>query len=144
MRDILYCKRNKNPDKQHIDHDTYTRLLNLHRNVSSLDYKLYGSLLSDFSEERDILGDRFKVELEVFRKVNREYNEFCNNLYNYMDIGTSKWFDKLLLDLRIDINPSPFGKSFSVCFLDCVMFHLRSRVLRNILKVRQYPQLCDT
>merc|ERR1712099_195108 len=45
---------------------------------------------------------------------------------------------------KIDLDPNQFGKPFSVNAVDCAIMKLRTRVHRNLLKLRQNPHYCDT
>ena len=84
-------------------------------------------------------GQDFWAELKFYKKQNERIFDFCSPF-----LKTKKEYCDIL-DLRkyMEIPESPWGNPFKVDVVWCMMGKISTMILRNIIRVREYPELCD-
>ena len=108
-------------------------------NWSRVDTMLYKTFNETLWKNIAQYGEDFWEELKFYKKQNERIFDFCSPFLKtkkeYCDIS----------DLRkyMEIPESPWGHPFKVDVVWCVMGKISTMILRNIIRVREYPELCD-
>ena len=112
-----------------------------HHVYSAIDYALYDyfvmKLLVSINAE-----PKFWDELYVFRKVKENVQTYCADVISRLKAESESIYGMAEKKEEKSFDPSPWGHPFVVSAVDCAMMALRTLVHRNMLKVRQFPELC--
>ena len=112
-----------------------------HQAYSAIDYALYDyfvmKLLISINAE-----PHFWDELYVFRNVKERVQSYCTDVISRLKTGINSIYGMVEKKEEKSFDPSPWGHPFVVSAVDCAMMSLRTLVHRNMLKVRQFPELC--
>ena len=144
ISDILYLSANVRSysyKRTSID----PKLLRFHQIWSPVDYELYDRYNKSLWDKLLIQDPDFWDELDFYKKQQIRAQNFCRPLLSRIKNDISKVED--ILDggdaIEINIPKSQWGESFKVNVTWCILNKLRQLALRNILRVKQYPQLCN-
>ena len=142
IRDIIYISLRQRMYKNRYLEPTKEQLA-AHKNVSYTDYILYEYFVSKLDQTLRNQGSDFTKELSKFRSLNKAVSNFCSGIINQLFLDPILIYDHGTNDTKVTLDAFPYSDRFSVSALDCAMMKLRTRVHRNILKVRQFPEFCS-
>ena len=104
------------------------KLLDVLRNWSSVDVLLHRVFNETLWKNIAKYGNDFWNELKFYQNHLQRIVEFCS------DISRTRY---------IIIPESPWGSEFTVDYVWCLVNRLSPLIIRNIIRVKQYPELCD-
>ena len=138
ISDILYLTlraRNYGTKDKQLDPELVEKLTNWSR-VDAMLYKTFNEKLWKNIAQ---YGEDFWEELKFYKKQNERIFDFCAPF-----LKTKKEYCNISdLEKYMEIPQSPWGNPFKVDVLWCMMGKISTMILRNIIRVRQYPELCD-
>ncbi len=141
MKDIIYLsQRTANYKYKSSVQDRIIR--QTHRTLSAADYMLYDHFVGKLHQQLSKQTGEFWSELYHFRQVNNVVRSFCSNVENELKKNAQSIYALANKFESIALLAKPYGGDFVVTAIECAVMKLRTRVMRNILKVLQMPELC--
>lgn len=140
ISDIIYLTLRARSYDRHNNDDT--ELFARHKAFSNADYMLYDFFLEEFKEEMGKQKE-FEAELNVYRQVLRAVSDFCGKVVAALKVNTTLIHDIAARAPGAYFDPSPWGKPFEITAFDCAVMSMRTRIHRNIVLLRQFPELCS-
>ena len=104
------------------------KLMGALRNWSSVDVLLHRDFNETLWKNIANYGEDFWNELKFYQNHRQRIVEFCS------DISSTRY---------IIIPESAWGSEFRVDYVWCLVNRLSPLIIRNIIRVKQYPELCD-
>ena len=108
-------------------------------NWSTVDAMLYKTFNETLWNNIIQYGEDFWAELKFYKIQKERILKFCSIKMHSL---LTNW-DLSKLDANIDIPASPWGNSFKIDAVWCLVSRIDEKVMRNILRVKDYPELCD-
>ena len=138
VSDILYLplrvRKYQTKDKP-LEPELQEKLTNWSR-VDAMLYETFNETLWRNIAEH---GEDFWDELEFYKKQKEKIFDFCSPF-----LKTKKEYCNISdLGQYMEIPGSPWGNPFKIDVVWCVMSKISTMILRNIIRVREYPELCD-
>ena len=121
------------------------RLLRIHQIWSQVDYYLYEHYNKSLWNKLLIQDPDFWDELDFYKAQQIRVVNFCRPLLSRIKNHISK-VEEIFKEgdtIKINIPKTKWGESFSINVSWCILNKLRQLALRNVLRVKQYPQLCN-
>ena len=115
--------------------------MNTHRNYSAVDYEIYEYFVTELMNSIR-LEDRFWEEFYVFKNIKENVQLYCDGVLERIKRDATLIYKLVENDEKEDFDPAPWGELFSVSAVDCAVMKLRTIVHRNLMKLRQFPELC--
>ena len=142
FQDIIYTilRQRKYKNKNSIPSDT--QLAN-HQRVSPVDYEMYNYFVEQLMRNIAAHKESFHNELYVFKMIKENVYLFCDAVVDRLRSNSSAIRTMVANGEKEVYNPAPWGEPFSVTAVDCALMKLKTRVHRNIMKIRQFPTLCQ-
>ena len=104
------------------------KLMGALRNWSSVDVLLHRDFNETLWKNIANYGEDFWNKLKFYQNHRQRIVEFCS------DISSTRY---------IIIPESAWGSEFRVDYVWCLVNRLSPLIIRNIIRVKQYPELCD-
>ena len=113
------------------------------RNWSMVDLMLHKTFNETLWIQISRYGQDFWKELEFFNIQKKRIFEFCNPIITLAKAEASKVRNTLELNEYIVIPESPWGSEYKIDYVWCLMSKIDLVVFRNIIRVKEYPKLCN-
>ena len=144
MQDILYFAHRKAQYPSKLK--TYSQhIMDIHKNISWLDYALYDMFLERHKEEVRRGGDAFQREVVVFRDILNTTSEFCHEVWSELSRKQNNTtFAAVTAAKRtLDIKSGEFNAPFKVTGAQCLVFQLHDMFIEEIVRLWMYPEICN-
>ena len=138
ISDILYLPlrvKNYNYKRKPLKLELVEKLTNWSR----VDAILYKTLNETLWKNVAQYGEDFWAELKFYKKQKERILKFCSIIVRHL---LTNW-DLSKLGDNIGIPASPWGTSYKIDAVWCLVSRIDEKVMRNILRVKNYPELCD-
>ena len=117
-----------------------------HYHYNPGDHAIYDFFIRKIGYRIDDLDDKpdFWAEVKFYSNIQEKTQKFCRKVCKRLkgERDHSKLKDALSDDIKFE--RSPWDDSFKVEGKDCVLLMLGPDVYRNVIKVINYPHLCQT
>ena len=137
VNDVLYLPlrvRNYQTKNKPLEPELVEKLTNWSR-ADAILYKTFNETLWENIAQS---GKDFWDELEFYKKQKEIIFDFCTPF-----LRTKKEYCNISdLEQYMEIPGSPWGNPFKIDAVWCVTSKISTMILRNIIRVRQYPELC--
>lgn len=145
MKDIVYISiRQRSYASKKAIYDQSVQ--GIHYNCTKNDYAIYNHYLHRliFLQEKENID----TELEQFRKTKAIVASFCQ------EVMTAIYSDPFIIynmigdhdmgkgGVSVTIEASPWNDAFEVTVVDCAMMNLKTKVLRNMVRMRAIKSVC--
>ena len=119
-------------------------LLQNHRNWSKADFALYEHYNDSLWKALSMQSSDFWDELRFYKIQQTKVQNFCSPIIAKIKDDLTMVEDIIMKNgtSHFQIPASRWGESTNINSIWCILNKLRILALRNILRVRQYPQLC--
>ena len=121
-------------------------LASKYRQWSPVDHLLYDHFLKKFQQRIKPLGDDFKHEVNIFRRIQSNVSDFCSKWCPQLaDWAKYKVLGKQLEILRnttIKIASTKWNSEFTVSLEDCLLMMLDPDAIRNVV-IQWKTQICS-
>ncbi len=119
------------------------RLEEIHRKWSQADHLLYNFYNESLWKILKSQTSDFWEELQFFQAQKHKISDFCSPILAQVAKNLSE-VDSIIAQKRSHFVPgSKWGPSTTIEPVWCLLNKFRQLTLRNILRVKQYPQLCQ-
>ena len=88
-------------------------------------------------------GSSFWDELEFYQAQTRRIYEFCTSIVNLVEENTGQVREMLESSDHIIFPKSPWGGEYKIDHVWCLMSKLNLMAFKNIIRVKEYPELCN-
>ena len=141
ISDILYLPLNARvyeAKKKQLDPKLSDKL----RNWSRVDVLLHKTFNRSLWKQISDYGQDFWDELNFYKVQKQRINNFCDPIIRQR--FSNRKLKKILDPLQeITIPGSPWGREYIIDTIWCLMSKVSPVVFRNIIRVQNYPELCD-
>ena len=121
------------------NHSLETELVNKLTNWSRVDTVLYKTFNEILWKKIAQYGEDFWKEVKFYKNQKLRIVQFCSPfIENQMKFCNVSDFQKYLVIPR-----SPWSEAFKVDIVWCIVSKLDLTIIKNTIRVRQYPELCD-
>ena len=141
FRDMLYITLRSRKYRSK-NNPPSTRQITNHQRFSSVDYAVYRFFVNRLKSDIQSQNHTFYEELNMFKRIRKNMRIFCDGIQENLHKNASAMWGKLQGE-HIEYNPSPWGNPFVITGRDCAMMRLKTIVHRNLMKMRQFPHLCQ-
>ncbi len=135
MSDIVYIKE-RSREYNYKDTVYNESLLSTHRHLSSADYALYNHFKQSLQIKLAFQPQDFWNELNQFRQITKSVSGFCE------DIKQELKKDPKVIYIFAQKHTHISVQGVTVSAVYCAILNMEIRILRNILRIRQNPDLC--
>ena len=112
-------------------------------NWSKVDFLLYNIFNKTLWKEVSGYGQEFWNELEFYLLQKKKIYEFCKPVLSVIQHNTNEVRELLDLNYYMILPKSPWGSEYKIDYIWCLMSKIDSIVLRNFIRINEYPELCD-
>ena len=138
ISDILYLPlrvKNYNYKRKSLEPELVEKLTNWSR----VDVMLYKTFNETLWKKIAQYGKDFREELNFYKTQKERILKFCSIKLHSLLTN----FDVSKLGDYTEIPASSWGYSFKIDSVWCLVSRIDEKVMRNILRVKNYPELCD-
>ena len=114
-----------------------------HHNNSYADYVIYNFLTKTMLQEM-ALQNYFWEEVDTLKRIIKTLAAFCQPFLEQLKLNPRSIYEIEKRNDSITFNPEPWGDPFTIFSVDCAVMKVDTVVFRNIVKVRQMPELCTS
>ena len=140
ISDILYLTlREGNYSKKPTDPHIRAKVQTLLR----VDFILHQTFNKTLWRDISRYGPDFWEELRFYTQQKWRIRTFCQTVIKSIRFGPDQVEAALRLETRLVIPESPWGREYTVDYTWCLVSKLNMRVFRNLIRIREYPELCD-
>ena len=143
MEDIVHLVQRENKRSSLKNLAIPWRARQAHRNYSYADYVIYNALTKETLQEM-MSQEYFWEEVHTLNRITSELAAFCQPFLEQIKANTRNIHDIEKRNDTITFDPYPWGEPFTIFSVDCAIMKLYTTVFRNIIKVRQVPELCTS
>ena len=108
-----------------------------------VDFKLYSKFNETLWREISGYGQSFWKEVDFFKAQTRRIYKFCSQIFNLILKHSAQVRILLQSEDHIVIPGSPWGAEYRIDQIWCLMSKMNLNAFKNIIRVKQYPELCD-
>ena len=119
------------------------KLTNKVREWSHIDTYLHNIFTKRLKKEISAYGNDFQKELQFYNNQTNRLKIFCSKIVNVVQTNTEEARKLLESNDHIMIPKSLWGNEYKVDYIWCLMSQINLMVLKNIIRVKEYPELCD-
>ena len=133
LSDILYLPLNV----KSYSHKTFSlnsSFIKTLRNWNLVDFKLYETFNETLWKTIAAYPRDFEEEVTFYKAQKRRICTFCEPIVQGLAEGTNE---------NLIIPESPWGKEFKVDYKWCIFSAIRGRVFKNILRIKEHPEICN-
>ncbi len=143
VEDVIYIVLESIDSRQQVKFATDPKT---HNEINPSDFYLYHYFLRKLLKTLAVQSEEFWSELYAFRIIIKRAKIFCRKLYHLIIKINGHLNPNLILNPTnedvLSVAESEWGPSFVITPTDCILMNIKLPVFRNILKIKQYPQLC--
>ena len=112
------------------------------RNWSSVDFRLYQMYNTSLWRQVSEYGQDFWDELDFYQTQKIRMFDFCQPVINMVKEDPNKVTKLLDSDESLKIHESPWGHEYKIDYVWCLMTKIHTLALRQMIRVKDYPELC--
>ena len=113
------------------------------RRWSQVDFQLYRMFNKTLWRDIALYGQSFWQELDFFQVHTKRICAFCSQILNLVLTHSIQARILLQSNEHMTIPGSPWGGEYRIDHVWCLMSKINLNALKNIIRVKLYPKLCD-
>ncbi len=120
--------------------------LKAHQQWNNVDYALYNHFNASLWKQIEKYGDEFWTELNLYRKYLVEIKAYCDPLANqiFRNWSAVGAMTKILHHVKpLHYPETAYGRAFDIDVVWCTLTRINMMEFYNIMRVKQFPALCD-
>ena len=121
------------------NHSLEQELVDKLTNWSRIDAMLYKTFNETLWKNIAQYGEDFWKELTFYRNQKLRIVQFCSSFIE----SQIKWCNVSDFKQFLDLPGSPWGAAFRIDVVWCIVSKFDLTIIKNTIRVRQYPELCD-
>lgn len=118
-------------------------IVDKHKQWNGVDYILYDRANRTFWSLVESLGSDFQQELQLYKSYNAKIGKYCSNIIEQLKGNPGNIYDVYDSEKPITLPASKWGGSVTIDPVWCASAQIDIMPFYNILRVKQYPQICD-
>ena len=122
------------------NHSLEPGLMNKLTNWSSVDAIFYKTFNESLWKNVAQYGEDFWEELKFYKNQKLRIAQFCSPFIE----NQMKFCNVSDLEEYVEIPRSPWSEAFKIDVVWCIVSKLDLTIIKNTIRVKQYPELCDS